>query len=254
MSEVKPHPSYPNPTIREALCEVRFEREAGWTPELFSKFAAEVRDDFPIFEPVIALGVQVEIAPGAVGQTILPPGQLVRFRRATGDNLILQLGPGVFSVNLLPRYPGWDEMRRRFETGWDRLIAVIGPSTATRIGLRYVNLLPAAPSEGVSDWLQPSDYLPPAIVDSKPGFFYRAQFRPNEECQVTVTLARGSMTEGPEGHGDEGIILDTHCYSDRASGPDAVIAKVEGLHELAWRVFSSALTGRARAYLEGRQT
>lgn len=165
------HPSYPNPTIREALCEVRFEREGGWAPDLFSRFAEAVRAEYPVFEPVVTLGVQVDVAPGSVGQTLLPPGQLVRFRRSAGGNLMLQLGNGVFSANVLPRYPDWEGMRQFVLAGGNKVFAVVAPARITRVGLRYINLIPVEPGRRASTWLQAGDFFPAAALESEPGFF-----------------------------------------------------------------------------------
>ncbi len=247
------HPTYPRPTVHEAVCRIAFERDGGWSADVFSRFAAEVRGDFPIFEPAVAVGLQVNVAPGAVGQAILPPRQVLRFRRPD-SSVVLQLSEGVLGLNQLPPYPGWESVRAEVLRSWERLATVARPTSVAGIGLRYVNLVPAGPRERPADWLRSGAYLPQAVLDSEPGFFYRAQFRNPSGCAAALTLAAGeAAAEGGDAR-ETGLIFDIDCTVDGFASPDAAAlgSRLELLHDLAWAVFSESTAPRLRALMEGR--
>ena len=68
------HPSYPNPMIAEALCEVHFELQEGaqWKPSLPGELFKGVQDEYPEMEPIQEMGVQFEAVPAGLAQTDPP--------------------------------------------------------------------------------------------------------------------------------------------------------------------------------------
>lgn len=137
------HPSFANPTIREAICEIHFAlpAERSWESHLFGDFYQKIQAEFPGLEPVTETGIQVQRAAGNVG--ISPARSRMRYRHAT-RNLLLQLSQGVMTVNTLPPYLGWREMKSDIVRAWKWADETLRPSSVTRVGLRYINFIPLA--------------------------------------------------------------------------------------------------------------
>ena len=56
------HPTYPNPTIQEAVCEIHFRLPDGveWKPALLGELFKHIQPDFPELEPVTQIGIQFQ--------------------------------------------------------------------------------------------------------------------------------------------------------------------------------------------------
>lgn len=107
--------------------------------------------------------------PQRIGHSLLPPRQRMRFKRKDRP-LMLQLGPNVFTVNILPKYPGWDSMRQVREA--------LKPAKNMRIGLRYINKLTVTDiNETPGEWFKTSDYLPVVVLRSKVSFFQESNHK-----------------------------------------------------------------------------
>jgi uncharacterized protein (TIGR04255 family) len=242
------HPSFPNPTIQEAVCEIRFRRSAAWGASLFGEFYKSIQAEFPDLEPVTVMAVQLQIGPGAVGQALTPPQQMMRYKSAKGDAL-LQLAPDMLTVNALPKYPGWDVMKERILSAWREASKVLNPEAITRIGLRYINRLDremAGQRPGI--WLKTNDYIPQAILISESGFLSRLETRPTDTKRVVVTVGEADATDV------KAIILDIDCMDEleRSADPNVLKEPTEELHETAWNIFEASLTQKLRAHLEGK--
>lgn len=134
------HPTYPNPTITETVCDIHFQLPQGneWKPSLPGELFKHIQDDYPEMEPVLEMGLQFDFGPVGTGAKILPQSQKVRFKHRTRP-LILQLAENSFSVSTLPPYQGWSIMLYDVLTIWHRAVQVLNPAVITRLGLRYIN-------------------------------------------------------------------------------------------------------------------
>jgi hypothetical protein len=75
---VPSHPSYPNPQLVEALCEIHFRHSAAdpWKPSKPGGFFKAVQDTYPEIEPITQQGVQLVIGPDSSLQPQLLPPQI----------------------------------------------------------------------------------------------------------------------------------------------------------------------------------
>ena len=129
-------PKLRNPPIVEAVCELRW--TGGSSYSLVPGTMRElIREKFP----------EIEILPSAmlpIGITIegLPPIPHHRFKSRT-PNALVQTGPGLLSVNVLPSYPGFEVFRDLILYVVEKYRKAIGSDGLSRIGLRYVNHMQA---------------------------------------------------------------------------------------------------------------
>jgi len=248
------HPTYANPTIREAICEIHFRLpdHIEWRPSLSGELFKRIQQDFPVFEPAIDLGFQLQVGPKGAVQGFLPPRQRVLYRHISRP-LLLQLSDGILAVNELPQYPGWEEMKRDVLSAWGEVREVVEPARVTRIGLRYINhIRRESPDERVGTWLSPSQYIPEATLSSLPGFLLRSQTRSDAGHRLIVTLGEMEATSGD----DAGVIvfdIDGIVEKDIGVASEVILEELEQLHEPLWQVFWASRTSRLEALLEGRE-
>ncbi len=240
------HPAFPNPAIREALCEIHFALPEGvaWDSSNFGKFFMHIQSEFPELEPVTSSGLQVQLTSGRVG--FLPPQSRMRYKHAS-RNLLLQLSEGIITINVLPKYAGWTQMQADIEQAWVWTKDVLNPTGITRIGLRYINFIPKASSDELpAAWFAPNDYVGGAALASQPGFLSRVEVRGALQRHVVVTLGEAAEAEEPI------FVLDMDCIHEASEDQFLDLSPVlSSLHDTAWQIFSGFVTPRLRAFLEG---
>lgn len=241
------HPTYPNPTIHEAVCEVRFAQTDSqqWGASFFSNFSEKVRESYPSFEPVQQHAVQVAFGPQGVLPQAIQIEQRMRYKSNDGTKM-LQLGPSSFVVNFLPKYPGWDTFEKEILDNWKNVITVTGARKIVRVGLRYINKLPPIESgKSLSFWLKESSYLPKELINSKHGGFFRLETIPVPGRRVIVTV--GQQEEAASSTGE--FMFDIDCSSEELN-EDQLATTLKGLHDDAWKVFSGSATDDLIRYLK----
>lgn len=246
------HPTFPNPIIHEAICEIHFRLPDGvdWKTSLLGELYKHIQTDFPELEPVAQVGIQLQIGAGEVGQAVLPSQQRMRYRHAS-RNLLLQLSENILSVNVLPRYPGWAQMLQDILDAWGQVREVINPAIITQIGLRYINrILKAHSDETAGDWLAPSTYIPESVLSSLSGFLSRLEVRTAPQNRLIVTL--GDKTRSSIGLDLSAIVLDIDCIVEKeiGIGDDALVNEATALHDVAWQTFAASITPRLENLLQ----
>lgn len=216
------HPAFPNPTITEALCEIHFELPEGftWSPAAFGQYFAAIQSEFPVLEPV--------------------PGPQIRMRyRHASRPLLLQLSENMFTVNVLPKYTGWQQMMADIAAYWSTLRGVIGPTEITRVGLRYINFVPiGSGEEQLSSWFAPNRYVAEAALQSRPSSS-KVDVHIRDLTRVLVTLGEVIHTEDESVHS---FVLDIDAItSASAQGPEIdLLDTVKDLHDnVVWEVFNN---------------
>src|SRR5712671_2783278 len=152
------HPTYPNPTIAEALCHIDFQPvpepdfQVGRPTPLLELTSSE----YPNVEAVGGAGVGVALSFdrfGAAPRIVPAPPAL----KLSSDDRKRYLGVGDshFAYGQLAPYPGWNRFREGLLEGWSKFSSLTKPANISRVGLRYVNLIPRTLEHSqISDWLQ----------------------------------------------------------------------------------------------------
>ncbi len=248
------HPSYANPIIAEAVCEIHFTLpdQSAWKPTLPSLFFKHIQSDYPEMEPVVEMALQLEVGPSQIDQSALPR-QRMRFKHASKP-LMLQLGKNVFTVNILPKYPGWESMRRDVLGAWAQACSALSPSGVTRIGLRYINRIERSkPDEPPANWLLAGKYIPAGVLSSRSGFLSRVQSYLDKENRVLVTLAELQADEVSK---VPPLVLDIDRIVEKPLAIDekSLAAVMDNLHEDIWQIFDSVKTPRLTKLLKGGES
>jgi uncharacterized protein (TIGR04255 family) len=240
------HPSFPNPTIKEALCEIHFRFREGtqWQPALFGKFFHKIENEFPEMEPVTEAGFQLQLSTGRA--EFSPPRSRMRYRHGTRP-LLIQLSENILTVNMLPDYAGWQQFQEDVRRAWGWAEEVLSPAGITRVGLRYINFIPKqSPDERAGDWLAPNEFISAAALSSLPGYLSRVEVRLDQRQRTVVMVAESHEPSGSN------VVLDIDCIAE--SEPDGSMdldLMLTALHDRVWTIFAACLTPRYRMLLEG---
>jgi uncharacterized protein (TIGR04255 family) len=248
------HPTYPNPIITEAVCDIHFRlpQEKEWKPSFPGELFKHIQNEYPEMEPVLEMALQFEFGPLGTGTKFVPQRQKVRFKHGTRP-LILQLAENSLSISTLSPYQGWKVMRRDVLAAWQRVEEVLQPEIIYRIGLRYINRIEKETNQDRPDtWLVPNDYISNGILRSEPGFLLRVETHLDTENILIITLGDTKSGVDTE-HG--AIIFDIDRIVEREilTGQEVLEQEMERLHTDVWKVFSSAKSEKLETLLSRRQ-
>lgn len=167
---------YENAPLREVIVEVHWHlQRLASMPDaaidpffqiLSGTFARRVADDgYVVSEPRMPTGIPIEL----LGHQVM-----TLFRRAPNSWPVYQIGPGVFTANIVPPYDGWSSFKPVIRSGLDHLFEV-HPNRDflrfSRVELRYMNIFTEAhglvsASQFVRDALKLGIKPPKAVTDT----------------------------------------------------------------------------------------
>ena len=237
------HPTYPNPTIVEAVCELRFtpDGQGKWESTYFSEFSEKIKGDYPAFEPVQQHAAQVVLGAQGIASHAFQVEQRMKFKNSDESRLI-QIGPSSLAVFFLPKYPGWNFFHDEILSVWGKAVQVIGNKAISRIGLRYINRLPSLQTGGsLSSWLKASQFLPSSVLASKGSTFFRSEVTEEHGNQTVITIGQ---QEDPSQVEKATYIFDIDCSTTGGitSSAESISQVISALHNRAWEVFSASKT------------
>ncbi len=240
------HPSYPNPTIVEALCEIGFEAQPSRLAGDFVRVWPQFSDDFSSLE----VHTDVLTAPRGPLVAALIPEVRTRFSaRRTRRPVTVQFLPGAFAVSTLAPYLGWETFRGDIESGWTAVQLEWGLPRVNHVLVRYINQV-SLPAGVVSaeGWLKPGPFL--AQAEAVGSFQSQVQ---TGTGTADLTLVMVQHQPGIQvGGGLLTVDIERSLRGDFAADPAAVLGQIEALHKDIWQVFAGLKGPRWDAVLEGR--
>lgn len=229
------HPSYPNPTIQEALCELRFPVSVSPFASQFGLIWDRLRSQFPDLETF------VDVPPPAVPNIAIsgpiPAQQRFLIRHATRQ-FLLQFVPGAFTLNTLAPYLGWATMYEDIQEAWQIVQEILVPEQVTSLTLRYINRVPLPlPITAANHWLAIGAYVPTAVVNAVPPFQSRVQTGTGTENVTTVAMAQMVLPDDAS----FAMIVDIErtVTGDFSAGTSDIMERVDALHTDVWDLFKA---------------
>ncbi len=238
------HPSYPNPTIVEALCEIHFvpDLEREWTTTEPMPLYKRIESDFP----------KMEVHPeGTIQIRIGTPSARLRFTNVDNTRLLQIPGSGeAFVYNILRPYPGWNAVISSLSRLWAETTPILRPKRLSRVGVRYINRIPhSSKARYLENWLKPTRRIPIALIESRSKYSYRLEFSPDKFHRLIEKIAF-SPPSRVEAFGATLFDLD-HIWENPHG---AALGKLEEilvrLHDEVWREFAAAQTPTLEAFLK----
>jgi len=167
---------YENPPLVEVIVEVRWLLQplgvvAGGAVD--PHFSAVTED---LTRKLVGMGFShvEKLVPDMVPLELLAHRPSHRYRKAPETWPLYQLGPGLFTVNIVPPYQGWASFREVVRQGLERLYETYPLAErylrAERVELRYIDGFTArhgmkSHAQFVQDYLTLSSKLPDALLD-----------------------------------------------------------------------------------------
>jgi len=241
-------PSYPNPTVVEALCEIGFEAEA-------PRFATDFIRVWPHFQEAFPnLEVHTDLLTSAAGGVVAPGPPLFRTRfsaRRESRPVVVQFAPGVFAVSTLAPYLGWVTFRKDIEEGWQAVQSEWSLLRVNRIVVRYINRVPLPSGSAAEGWLQKGDYVARALVEGGGQFHSRVQTGTGTPELTTVSAWHQAGTDPAEA----ALVVDMErsLEGEFAADLEALLGQIDALHDDVWRVFTGLKGPRWDDVLEGKK-
>jgi uncharacterized protein (TIGR04255 family) len=244
------HPSYENPTIQEALCDILFELPEGvaWDRSWYGEFYKHIQDQFPTFQPV-SFPVLVEVSNRPRGSNLFAVPQAIRFHHVS-RNLLLQLHEARIVVNLIGDYPGWERMREDIKLSWNAVCDVIKPANINRLTLRYINRVEQSKAKETGDsWFKSSDFISVAALRSIPPVVSRMETKTDDFNGTNVIFTHQEVETSRFG----AFLLDIERFTEAKLGveTDVLHNEVTRLHDDVWEVFTSTKNERLERLLQG---
>jgi uncharacterized protein (TIGR04255 family) len=244
------HPTYPNPTVAEALCHVDFElsSDSDWRISRPASLLQAVSSEYPNIEPVPNPAVTVSFDPSSPAAPKVMPAP-PNLRLSSDDRkYYIAVGDKHYGFGHRAKYPGWQKFREGFLTGWEKFSDIARPREIGRISLRYVNIIPRTSEHRLlSNWIKATQTIPERLIETKSDpFLLRVESWIEADSLLMVTLAiTGSIPGIPP------ILLDIERRSTVKMGATGNELKrhIETLHEDIWVEFASLRTPRLEEHL-----
>jgi uncharacterized protein (TIGR04255 family) len=246
-----PHPQYPRPPIVEATCDISLDLGSKdlRTPEKVGKFIQLIQKKYPSVEARADFELNFEQKEGSIQQQISTGPPRFRFRHKN-EQLMIQLGKDRVSVHALAPYQSWSMLLSEVEWVWPHIGNIFQPVAVKRSGVRYINRIPLyGQTHRPSYWLNKTNFLPKALLDSIPPFLGRIETRTDDANRVIVSVAYNSEKTGETPFGSVIFDIDVIREGTMSEKLADILENLMELHEIEWKVFSDARSRRLERWM-----
>lgn len=233
-----------HPPVVEAVCEFRFAKGVSYTL-VPGALAERLRRQFPKHEVLPAASFMAAIP----DEVPTPPVPHHRFR-SDSPNALIQTGPRLLTVNVLPVYPGFEVFRELILNVLEHYRVVANPGDPIRVGLRYINLLRSTrENRGLSDNLRCSFTYPAELPQPPREVATRLLLDYGDRGILGLSVAYPSRI----GEGGLGTLLDLDFFWN---GPpefplNTFPSWLEEAHGAVYAAFTSTVREEALKALRG---
>lgn len=232
---------FPRNFIRQAVCELRF-------PTLMSlggakppeKFVAALRKRFPISETIN------EVTVGAGQSSVTSHAHQFKSTKLVWTASLKQSAVVLESM----RYSTYADFRERAQDVLDAALLVIDSDFFTRVGLRYINVVPTDEAP-MTEWINPA-LVQPLIGHGFTGISEFAGKLAMSAEDGGCLLQHGVSIKGDEPGPTQrppDYVIDIDTYRVDIPAGD-VMSILDANHRQAFSLFSWALGSRAKALLQ----
>ncbi len=233
-----------HPSVVEAVCELRFAGGVSYTM-VPGAMRERLRSKFPTFEVLPTARFM-----GGIPEEVMTPAVPQHRFKSQKPNALVQTGPRLLTVNILPVYPSFETFRELILYALQHYRDVAEPGSPVRVGLRYINHIRSSEING-----NLTDYL-------KCSFDYPSQLpHPAQETAARILLPYGQLgTLGlavsfPSrvGQGEPGALLDLDFFLN--DPPDFQLDQfpdwLDGAHSTIYEAFTSTVLDRIMSRMRG---
>jgi len=223
----EPHPTYTNPTVNEAICDIHFTIPEGlsWNSSYYSKYFTLIQGEYSLFEPVFDSGAPV----------FDKSSTKMRFYHDKRNHYI-QLSELALTINELQPYLGWQIMQTDILNAWGVHREAIGPVQIDAVSLRYVNFILAENEhQKLGEWLEKNPYVADSVLTMQPSF---SQVLSTTQKGTRLLINTGEIKSPPE-DGERTFVLDINAmYMVDEGSQIEISAVINQLHNEVWEIFN----------------
>ncbi len=234
------------PSVMEAMCEFRFAKGISYTI-IPGAMRERLRPKFPAAEVLPT----AQLLGGIPDEVMMPQAPYHRFRSQT-PNALVQTGPRLLTVNVLPVYPTFEIFRDLILYALEHYKDVAEPGNPVRVGLRYINHIQSAERDtDLSTYLKCSLSYPKELP------------HPPQEISARLALSYGQLgTLGlavafpaRTAKGEIGALLDLDFSwnEPKEFDLDSFPQWLDGAHQAIYSAFTSAVVDRIMSQMRGEQ-
>lgn len=222
------------PSIVEAVCELRFKSGVSYTL-VPGAMRERLRDTYPEFEVLphatMMVGIPDEAAP------VIPHH---RFKRKN-PSLLIQTGPRLLTINVLPLYPHFEVYRAEILSVLDHYKAVAEPGSPVRVGLRYINQLhgPDGDPHDINSYLKCTFSYPGDLTHPAKEFAARILLPYKNFGTLALAIAFPSQT--PQGEIAATLDMDFYWSEGEQFNLSEFPAWLQAAHDIIYRAFTSTV-------------
>lgn len=249
-----PRQQYPNPTVAEAVCELHFTMDDFISEDaLFEGVQSKLRENYPIAERELIQYFAARVSTQDIGLLDDTSKSIPKaiYKHKDGGHLI-QLTPNLLTVNMLPKYLGWDSVIAALKSAIEALHAISTQFRIDQIGIRYINLIPRKlDTDTVGTYLNATNFIPPVLLQQKENYASRLELKNNNQQNIIVgvhSLHKTLTDLAP-------IIFDIEVFKDNFTTSDAnqIIEEWDALHVVVWDIFRISSNANLLKVLQGVQ-
>lgn len=242
-----------HPPIREALIDVRFNFGVAQPDyHIFEKLHEKIKADYPK-KQVLKWG-QLSMNMQAEGEPIVKTtgGEHgYRFDSADGTKIV-QFRTDGFTFSKLKPYTGWADFSAEAKKLLDLYLEATNPVSASRIALRYINLIEVPESAFKLDkYFTVSPIIPEGMPQTVIGYVNRVVLKDDSGALGVLTQTIDPQQVVPIG--TTPYIFDVDVYFENVAidpKTDAFWEKFKPLRELKNKMFSFGLTDVTKKLFE----
>ena len=231
----KKHIQYSNPTIVEAVIEIRFQTILSVSDTL--KIEKKLGAKYPIEKDEL-VHYKATVSPEGMALQQDKLGQY-RIKLKINNQIIIQIFPDKFSFHWIGKYPGWSKFDKEFHHFWKIFYKLHPRLLAKQIGVRFINQINYKTiDQEVGYWLKSSPNFPQNIRNSVCDYFFVGKWPIAPERWAQVNIA-----EGISNNDSKPLIFDIDVFNilKNPVKTETLISKITSeLHEQVYEIFNSS--------------
>lgn len=243
------HKQYKNPTIIEAIIEVRFAKKIEKNDHqnlekvLGSKYTCK-KDELVTYT--------AQFNPSELALQHDKSGE-IRLKFTLKDQIFVQVYPDRLSYHWVGKYPGWDTFQSEFHRFSKHLNNALPEIKGQQVGVRFINKLDQKKTkQKVGFWLKSSPNYSKCILVTHSGYFYRCRWSLKSDRWAQVCIAEAELTKEDY----KPLIFDIDVIQHIPKFlkiESSLIDLASDLHDEIYKIFNSSISSNYKRVLNRKQ-
>lgn len=241
------HPTYDNPPVIEAVCEMQFVPGQDWDSTVPGLIYDQLSDDFP--EKETRKNVDVRPVQEKSGQGIQHQVEERSIFKNDEESTYIQLSPQTLIINKLKPYGSWDEFKSIIKQAFQAYNEIQEPSGFKELSLRYINKFEVKTATiDLDHYFNIYPETGSGFDEPYSAFITGVQFsREEERDQLRIEI------KPQTGEEEQWVMLDLRYILENPEAVkiDDLDTWLETAHNHLWDAFQASITDQAESSFGG---